>query len=86
VRGAIGDLAPMVGVRAACEAFDFPRASFYRRVLGFFLRQPRPCGMCLGRWFRRKETRCWRVSMRRDFKNSAPAAIYATLLEEGRYH
>ena len=28
MRVAIGDLAPMVGVRAACEAFDFPRASF----------------------------------------------------------
>src|SRR4051812_14703389 len=31
VRAAIGDLAPTVGVRAACEAFDFPRASFYRK-------------------------------------------------------
>lgn len=29
MRAAIGDLTPTVGVRAACEAFDFPRASFY---------------------------------------------------------
>jgi transposase InsO family protein len=34
MRVAIGDLAPMVGVRAACEASDFPRASFYRKGLG----------------------------------------------------
>ena len=29
MRTAIGDLTPTVGVRAACEAFDFPRSSFY---------------------------------------------------------
>ena len=34
MRVAIGDLAPMVGVRAACEAFDYPRASFYRKGFG----------------------------------------------------
>src|SRR6202034_4565557 len=31
VRTAIGDLTPTVGVSAACEAFDFPRSSFYRK-------------------------------------------------------
>ena len=39
MRTAIGDLTPMVGVRAACEAFDFPRASFYdssEKIVGGF--------------------------------------------------
>ena len=84
---AIGDLAPMVGVRAACEAFDFPRASFYRKGFsGLFLRQSRPCGMCLGRLFRRKENAVLACLHEERFQNSAPAAIYATLLDEGRYH
>ncbi len=34
MRAAIGDLTPTVGGRAACEAFDFPRASFYPKGLG----------------------------------------------------
>ena len=34
MRTAIADLTPAVGVRAACEAFDFPRTSFYRKGFG----------------------------------------------------
>ena len=34
---AIGELTPIVGVKAACEALNIPRASFYRkRGLGVF--------------------------------------------------
>ena len=31
MRAAIGTLKPVIGVRAACEAFDYSRASFYRK-------------------------------------------------------
>jgi len=37
VSAAIGELTPIVGVKAACEALNIPRASFYRkRGLGVF--------------------------------------------------
>src|ERR1019366_8332788 len=87
VRTAIGDLTPMVGVRAACEAFDFPRASFYReRGLGVLS----PAAAAV-----RYVPRALVCSEREEvlsclhderFQNSAPAAVYATLLDEGRYH
>ena len=51
MRTAIGELTPMVGVRAACEAFDFPRASFYRKGFwGCFSggRRRAVCAACAG--------------------------------------
>jgi len=87
VRTAIEDLTPMVGVRAACEAFDFPRASFYRkRGLGFLspaVAAVRYVPRALDCSEREVVLACLHEER---FQNSAPAAIYATLLDEGHYH
>jgi len=83
---AISDLAPMVGVRAACEAFDFPRASFHRKGFGVLspgARAARHVPRALVSAERNAVLTCLHEER---FHNSAPAAIYATLLDEGRYH
>jgi putative transposase len=85
VRTAIGDLTPLVGVRAACEAFDFPRASFYRKR-GLGVLSPaavRHVPRALVSAEREAVLSCLHEER---FQNSAPAAVYATLLDEGRYH
>ena len=85
MRTAIGDLTPMVGVRAACEAFDFPRACFYRkRGLGFLS----PAAAAVRHVPRALDCAEREVVLsclhEERFQNSAPAAVYATLLDEGR--
>jgi putative transposase len=87
VRTAIGDLTPTVGVRAACEAFDFPRASFYRkRGLGF-LSPAAAAVRYVPRALDCSERAVVLSCLHEErFQNSAPAAVYATLLDEGRYH
>ena len=87
MRAAIGDLTPMVGVRAACEAFDFPRASFYRkRVLGV-LSPAAAAVRFVPRALVSAEREAVLACLHEErFQNSAPAAVYATLLDEGRYH
>ena len=77
----------MVGVRAACEAFDFPRASFYRKrglgVLSPAAAAVRHVPRALDCSEREAVLACLHEER---FQNSAPAAVYATLLDEGRYH
>jgi putative transposase len=87
VRVAIGDLVPMVGVRAACEAFDFPRASFYRsKVLGV-LSPAVPAVRHVPRALVSAEREAVLACLHEErFQNCAPAAIYDTLLDEGQYH
>lgn len=86
MRVAIGELAPVVGVRAACEAFDFPRASFYRKDFGTF--SPAVAGVRhVPRALISEERSAVLACLHEErFQNSAPAAIYATLLDEGQYH
>ena len=86
MRAAIGDLMPTVGVKAACEAFDFPRASFYRK--GFGVLSPAAGAVRLvPRALVAAEREAVLSCLHEErFQNSAPAAIYATLLDEGRYH
>lgn len=78
-------LAPKVGLASACRALGVARASVYRH------RQPRPT--CPGR-SRRSSPRALSPEERVQvldilhedrFSDRAPAAVYATLLEEGRY-
>jgi putative transposase len=87
VRAAIGDLTPMVGVRAACEAFDFPRASFYRKK-GLGVHSPAAAAVrIVPRALVSAERKAVLACLHEErFQNSAPAAVYATLLDEGRYH
>jgi len=86
VRRAIGDLTPTVGVRAACEAFDFPRSSFYRKGFSEVV-SPAVAARFVPRALDSAEREAVPASLHEErFQNSAPAAVYATLLDEGRYH
>jgi putative transposase len=87
VRTAIGDLTPTVGVRAACEAFDFPRSSFYRKGFSGVLSPAAAAVRFVPRALVCSEREAVLSSLHEErFQNSAPAAVYATLLDEGRYH
>jgi putative transposase len=84
---AIGDLAPIIGKRAACVALGRSRATYYRRH-----RQspapPRPNRQ------RSRQPRALSSAERAQvlgvlhderFVDQAPASVYANLLDEGRY-
>jgi putative transposase len=87
VRTAIGDLTPTVGVRAACEAFDFPRSSFYRKGFSGGVSPAVAAVRFVPRALDSAEREAVLASLHEErFQNSAPAAVYATLLDEGRYH
>src|SRR5579862_1802183 len=76
----------MVGVRAACEAFEFPRASFYRKGFGA-LSPAAPAARHVPRALVSAERTAVLACLHEErFQNSAPATVYATLLDEGRYH
>ncbi len=80
----VAQLAPLVGVVAACAALGIPRASFYRRQRPLFgpkLRRPSPRALSPGE--RATVLSCLHEER---FQDRAPAAVYATLLDEGRYH
>ena len=86
MRSAIGELTPDIGVRAACEAFSFPRASFYRKGFGVDVSVPavvRHVPRALASTEREAVLSCLHEER---FQNSSPAAVYATLLDEGQYH
>jgi putative transposase len=88
IEAAVGELAPVVGTRAACAAVGRARATHYRhhrvgppptpkpRVA------PRPQPRALSAQ-ERVEVRAVLNSER--FVDAAPASVYATLLDEGRY-
>ena len=86
MNAAIVELTPIVGVKAACEALNIPRASFYRK---------RGCGVfpaaAAVRFIPRALDSAERDAVlaclhEERFQNCAPAAVYATLLDEGLYH
>jgi len=81
------ELAPEVGTGAACLAMGVARATLYRRR-----KPPRPK---TGERLKRRQPRSLDESERREvldllhsprFVDKAPAAVYATLLDEGTYH
>ena len=77
------DLAPTVGTQAACQAFGMSRATVYRH------RRPRPTPASRPRPARAL-TAAERDAVRGElhqprFVDLAPAEVYATLLDEGRY-
>ncbi len=87
VEAAIAQLAPLIGVRAACRAAGRPQANHYRRH-----RQspppPRPARAPNPQ--PRALSSAERNSVRTllngpDFADMAPAAVYHTLLDEGVY-
>ena len=86
-------LAPAVGIQAACDSLGVARATFYRRrpVLG---PAPQPVGdppqaaprpqppRALSE---QERSRVLSVLHEERFQDRAPAAIHATLLDEGQY-
>jgi putative transposase len=83
----IGELAAVIGTRAACAALGRSRASYYRRhrqsparprVLRERVLQPRALSAA-------ERAEVLGVLHDERFVDQAPASIYATLLDEGRY-
>jgi putative transposase len=86
VRAAIGTLKPVIGVRAACAAFDYARASFYRKK-GPELSPAASAVRHVPRSLVPAEREAVLARLHEErFQNSSPAAVYATLLDEGHYH
>ena len=84
--GAVTELASEVGTSAACQTLRMPRASYYRdRGKTFFpaetASRPSPA-RSLGP--AEQETVLARLHEER-FQDRSPAAVYATLLDEGEY-
>jgi putative transposase len=84
----LGELIPVVGVKQACAALNIPRASFYRkRILEGSpalpaARRPAPARSLVPA--EREKVLAYLHEER--FQNASPAAVYATLLDEGEYH
>jgi putative transposase len=83
----IGDLAPILGNRAACVALGRSRASYYRRhrksaprPRRVRERTPQPRALSAD-----ERTEILSVLHQERFVDQAPASIYANLLDEGRY-
>jgi putative transposase len=83
----IGDLAPILGKRAACVALGHSRASYYRRhrksaprPRRVRERTPQPRALTAD-----ERTEILNVPHQERFVDQAPASIYANLLDEGRY-
>ena len=84
---AVGQLIPVVGVKAACAALAVPRASFYRkRGSGCVSPAVAAAVRSVPRALDGTEREAVLAVVHEErFQNCAPAAIYATLLDEGRY-
>jgi len=83
----VTELAEVVGIKAACDSLGMARASFYRHRQpdGAPARQgsPRPTP---ARALRPEErTAVLDVLHAERFQDRSPAAVQATLLDEGRY-
>ena len=88
---AFHQLQPQIGVAAACEVLQINRAQIYREraravpeATPLPAKQPRPRPpLALSE---QEQQQLLDVLNSERFVDMAPAAIYATLLEEGRYH
>src|SRR3989449_9168850 len=81
---AVKQLAPYVGTYAACDALCVVRSSFYRR------HQPAPVAesrAASGRALNAAERETVLAHLHEErFQDLSPAAVQATLLDEGVYH
>lgn len=85
---AVAELAPHVGLRSACQAFALNRGFVYRDRAGHRVtasrRVPRPRPP-LALSIAEQDLLLGLLDSER-FIDVAPAAVFATLLDEGRYH
>src|ERR1022692_2893810 len=81
---AVTELAPVVGIQAACAVLGLPRSSFYRQQRPILSPAARPVS---ARSLRPAERETVLSCLHEErFQDRSPAAVYATLLDEGRYH
>ena len=81
---AVNQLAPDVGIQAACKALGVIRSSFYRQQLPATLPEPRPAPP---RALSPNERETVLAHLHEErFQDHSPAAVQATLLDEGIYH
>jgi len=85
---ALEELIPVVGVKQACGALNVPRASFYRRkVFDFASTEIPPARPASARALAQTERTAVLACLHEErFQDSSPAAVYATMLDEGHYH
>ncbi len=73
-----------IGIQPACDAFGLARSGFYRGQGPATAPAPRPSPP---RTLSPEERQAVLATLHSDrFIDTAPAAVYATLLDEGRYH
>jgi putative transposase len=77
-------LATEIGIKAACHAFGLARSGFYRGQHPATTPAPRPSPPRTLSSEERQTVLAMLHSAR--FVDQAPATIYATLLDEGRYY
>jgi len=84
----LGELIPVVGAKEACAALNVPRASFYRkRGLGVAAVSIPATKFVPARSLAQAEREVVLICLHEErFQNSSPAAVFATLLDEGKYH
>ena len=81
---AVSELSPAVGVQAACAVLGLPRASYYRQQRPLFgPSQKAVSARALSLPERGTVMDCLHEER---FQDRSPAAVYATLLDEGVYH
>lgn len=81
---AVEQLAPQVGVAAACEALGVSRASFYRQQQPRSI-EPKPRPRPTRSLSQAEQQKVLEVLHSERFVDQSPAEVYATLLDEGIY-
>src|SRR5450755_3151940 len=81
---AVIELAPVVGIQAACAVLGVPRSSFYRQHRPL-ISSAAPSVSARSLYPAERESVLSCLHEER-FQDRSPAAVYATLLDEGRYH
>jgi putative transposase len=81
---AVTELSPVVGTQAACEVLGLPRSSFYRQQRPVFGPSKKAVSArALSLLEREGVLACLHEER---FQDRSPAAVFATLLDEGIYH
>jgi putative transposase len=84
---AVAELANNVGTSAACQALSMPRASYYRDVRKTSSPTVSASRPSPARALRPAERDAVLARLHEErFQDRSPAAVYATLLDEGEYH
>jgi putative transposase len=81
---AVAQLAPQVGIAAACEVLGVSRASFYRQQQPISI-EPKPRSRPTRSLSQAEQQKVLEVLHSERFVDQSPAEVYATLLDEGIY-